>query len=76
MSADNIIYYAWVGWITLMIPTICVLAVTAWGMNKLANYIAGRLMMIYRLESIRYYFDKMEKEGTHAFKIKPGESNE
>lgn len=27
------------------------------------------LTAIYRLESIRYYFQRMEKEGTHCFKV-------
>lgn len=67
-TANIIIIYAWIGWAVLMIPTLFALAITAWGIKKLANYLAGRLMMIYRLECIRYYFDKMEKEGTHAFR--------
>jgi len=64
--ATSIIIYAWIG----------IFVVTA--VTVFAGYIAGLLMEkslnnlkgLYKLECIRYYFEKMEKDGTHAFKHK------
>lgn len=70
-TATDILIYAWIGWVVLMIPTLCVLAITSWGLGKVSNRIYRRLTAIYRVECIKYYFNKMEKEGTHAFKHKP-----
>lgn len=66
--ATDILIYAWVGWSVFMVPTLCILALTSWALLKVSNRIWKRLTDIYRGECIRYYFDKMEKEGTHAFK--------
>lgn len=64
--ANSIIIYAWIG----------IFVVT--GVTVFVGYIAGLLMMktfdnlkcLYKLECIKYYFAKMEKEGTHVFKNK------
>lgn len=72
--ATDILVYAWLGWAVIMIPTLCVLAVTSWALGKVSNRIYKRLTAIYRGECIKYYFNKMEKEGTHAFKIIGGDA--
>ena len=64
--ANLIIIYAWIG----------IFVVT--GITVFAGYIAGLLIEkslknlkgLYKLECIRYYFARMEKEGTHVFKHK------
>ena len=70
-TATIIMIYAWIGWLVIMIPTLLLLSLTAWLIGKAASKIASSLVDIYKLESIRYYFKKMEKQGTHAFKVKP-----
>lgn len=69
--ATDVLVFAWVGWAVFMLPTLAVLALTSWSLGKVSNRIYSRLNAIYRGECIRYYFNKMEKEGTHAFRHKP-----
>lgn len=69
-SATDILVYAWIGWITVMIPTAIVLYGTSYLIAHIGNVIYTNLKAIYRLQSIDYYFEKMENEGTHAFKLK------
>jgi hypothetical protein len=66
--ATQILIYAWVGWAVLMLPTLFVLWVTSVGLVCLSNRIYRTLANIYKQECIAHYFNKMEKEGTHAFK--------
>ncbi len=75
ISADHILFYAWIGWVIIMLPTLAVLLLTSWGIAHLGNVLFDNLKAIYRVECIRYYFEKMEKEGTHTFKIKPKEDD-
>lgn len=75
--ATDVLIYAWIGWAVLMLPTLCVLGATLWVLRKVANRIADKLTQIYRFECIQHYFQKMEKEGTHAFrKDQPPEGQE
>lgn len=66
--ATNILIYAWIGWAVLMLPTVAVLSLTSWGIAHIGNVILTNLRAIYRYECIKYYFEKLEKEGNHVFK--------
>ena len=68
--ATDVLIYAWIGWAVLMLPTLAVLALTSWGIAHIGNVMLTNLRAIYRYECIRYYFDKLEKEGTHVFRPK------
>lgn len=74
--ATDILIYAWVGWAVIMLPTLVVLVITACLLCYFCDKILKGLSTIYRLECIRHYFEKMEKEGTHAFKTKPDSEGE
>lgn len=51
-----------------MLPTALVLFLTLRLLVYLSNRNFNSLKNIYKEECIRYYFKKMEKEGTHAFR--------
>lgn len=67
-TATMIIVYAWIGWAVLMVPTMLVLWLSSLLLILLSNRNYRSLTNIYREECIKHYFQKMEKEGTHAFK--------
>lgn len=66
--ATDVLIYAWIGWAVLMLPTLAVLGLTSWGIAHIGNVILTNLKAVYKYECIQYYFQKMEKEGTHAFR--------
>lgn len=70
-TAHSIIIYAWIGIAVIMLPTAAILFLVSWLVAHIGNTLWGNLAAIYRLECIKHYFQKMEKEGTHAFRPKP-----
>ena len=70
-TGNAILIYAWIGMVTIMLPTAAFLFICSWLIAHIGNVILGNLKAIYRYECIKYYFEKMEKEGTHAFRSDP-----
>ena len=61
--ATSIIIYAWIGIFVITGVTVFAGCIAGLLMEKSLKNLKG----LYKLECIRHYFAKMDKEGTHAF---------